>query len=120
MTERPAANSAFGTVDSWLMWNLTGGRLHVTDVTNASRTMLYDIHRNAWDDEMLALLQIPYSMLPAVRASSEVYGENRRGDLWQDDPNCPASPAINRRRCSDKLALPAGSQKTPMALAASC
>jgi glycerol kinase len=66
---------AFGTVDSWLLWNLTGGRLHATDATNASRTLLYDIHLGRWDDELLQLLRIPPSVLPEVRSSSEVYGE---------------------------------------------
>ena len=61
---------AFGTVDSWLMWNLTGGRAHLTDVSNASRTMLFDIRANRWDDELLALLDIPSSLLPEVRPSS--------------------------------------------------
>jgi glycerol kinase len=66
---------AFGTVDTWLVWQLTGGRLHVTDVTNASRTMLWDIRRNAWDDELLTALRIPRSLLPQVHPSSHVYGE---------------------------------------------
>ncbi len=65
---------AFGTVDSWLVWNLTGGALHLTDVSNASRTMLFDIHTLAWDDELLEILGVPRSVLPEVRASSEVYG----------------------------------------------
>jgi glycerol kinase len=65
---------AFGTADSWLLWQLTGGKLHATDVSNASRTMLFDIHRNRWDDELLALLDVPASMLPAVLASSAQYG----------------------------------------------
>jgi glycerol kinase len=65
---------AFGTVDSWLVWNLTGGRVHVTDVSNASRTMLFNIHTLGWDDELLRMLGVPRSMLPDVRASSEVYG----------------------------------------------
>jgi glycerol kinase len=65
---------AFGTVDSWIIWNLSGGRLHVTDVSNASRTMLYNIHSGAWDDELLALLDVPRSMLPNVMPSSAVYG----------------------------------------------
>ena len=64
----------FGTVDSWLVWKLTGGKVHVTDVTNASRTMLYDIHRLDWDDKLLAALDIPRAMLPEVRSSSEIYG----------------------------------------------
>jgi len=65
---------AFGTVDSWLLWKLTGGRVHATDVSNASRTMLLDIRRNAWDHEMLALLHVPDSVLPQVHPSSHVYG----------------------------------------------
>lgn len=64
---------AFGTVDSWLVWKLTQGRTHITDVTNASRTMLYNINTLEWDDDMLKLLNIPKSMLPRVRDSSEVY-----------------------------------------------
>lgn len=64
---------AFGTVDSWLIWKLTQGRTHVTDVTNASRTMLYNINTLEWDDEMLDLLEIPRSMLPVVKDSSEIY-----------------------------------------------
>ncbi|MEN8248886.1 MAG: FGGY family carbohydrate kinase, partial [Bacteroidota bacterium] len=65
---------AFGTVDSWLVWNLSKGQLHITDVSNASRTMLYNIHELEWDKELLELLDIPYSMLPEVRSSSETYG----------------------------------------------
>ncbi len=66
---------AFGTVDSWLIYNLSGGALHLTDVSNASRTLLFDIHRRDWDDELLDALGVPRSMLPEVRSSSEVYGE---------------------------------------------
>lgn len=66
---------AFGTVDSWLLWNFTAGAVHVTDITNASRTMLFNIHTRQWDDELLALLDIPASILPQVKSSSEVYGE---------------------------------------------
>ena len=64
----------FGTVDSWLLWQLTSGRVHATDYSNASRTMLYNIHTLAWDDEILARLRIPRALLPTVRSSSEVYG----------------------------------------------
>ncbi len=70
-----AGRLAFGTVDSWLVWQLTGGRVHVTDVSNASRTMLFNIHTLAWDDELLKMLNVPRSLLPRVAASSEVYGE---------------------------------------------
>jgi glycerol kinase len=66
---------AFGTVDTWLIWNLTGGKVHVSDETNASRTMLLNIHTRTWDDELLKHLGVPRSMLPEVRSSSEVYGE---------------------------------------------
>ncbi len=65
---------AFGTIDSWLVWNLTGGKLHITDVSNASRTMLFNIHTLKWDNELLKIFNIPASMLPEVRSSSEVYG----------------------------------------------
>lgn len=64
----------FGTVDSWLVWKLTGGAVHVTDYTNASRTMLYDIHRLQWDETLLKALDIPREILPEVRPSSEIYG----------------------------------------------
>ena len=64
----------FGTVDTWLLWKLTGGAAHVTDHTNASRTMLYDIHALDWDETLLQALDIPRAMLPDVRSSSEVYG----------------------------------------------
>ncbi|MBY0589528.1 glycerol kinase GlpK, partial [bacterium] len=66
---------AFGTIDSWLVWNLTGGAVHVTDVSNASRTMLFNIYTKQWDDELLQLLSVPREVLPTVRSSSEVYGE---------------------------------------------
>ncbi len=69
-----AGELAFGTVDSWLVWNLTGGKVHVTDASNASRTMLLDIGKGEWDDELLDLFGVPRSMLPEVRSSSEVYG----------------------------------------------
>jgi glycerol kinase len=70
-----AGDILFGTVDSFLIWRLTGGRAHVTDVSNASRTLMFDIHALDWDDELLRILDVPRLMLPAVRASSEVYGE---------------------------------------------
>lgn len=68
---------AFGTVDSWLVWNLTKGGLHITDVSNASRTMLFNIHTLNWDDELLKMFDIPLSMLPEVRSSSELYGHTK-------------------------------------------
>ncbi len=70
-----AGELAFGTIDSWLVWQLTGGRQHVTDLSNASRTMLFDIHRQCWSDELLALFGIPRAVLPEVVASSGVLGD---------------------------------------------
>ena len=75
---RPLAEAgklAFGTVDTWLLWKLTEGRIHATDASNASRTMLFNIHSGAWDHELLDLFRVPLSMMPAVRSSSEIYGE---------------------------------------------
>ncbi len=66
---------AFGTVDTWLLWKFTGGRVHATDISNASRTMLFNIHRAAWDPELLKLFNIPTAMLPEVRSCSEMYAE---------------------------------------------
>jgi glycerol kinase len=74
-----AGELAFGTVDCWLAWKLAGGALHVTDASNASRTLLFDIHAGNWDDELLALFGVPRSLLPEVRASSEVYGRVAEG-----------------------------------------
>ncbi len=69
-----AGQLAFGTIDSWLIWNLTRGKLHITDVSNASRTMLFNIHTLQWDDDLLRIFDIPENMLPEVRSSSEIYG----------------------------------------------
>ena len=76
---------AFGTVDSWLVWNLTRGKLHLTDVSNASRTMLYNIHTLEWDKELLKIFSIPESLLPEVRSSSDVYGHT----VGQFSPEIP-------------------------------
>jgi glycerol kinase len=70
-----AGRLAFGTVDTWLLWKLTGGRLHITDASNASRTMLFNLHSGRWDSDLLDLFRIPGSMLPEVRPSSEIYAE---------------------------------------------
>ena len=64
----------FGTIDSWLLWKLTNGKVHATDITNASRTLLFNIHTLQWDEDLLKLFGIPASMLPEVRSSSEIYG----------------------------------------------
>ncbi len=76
-----AGELAFGTIDSWLIWKLTGGRVHATDVTNASRTMLMDIESCQWDDELLSVLEIPRSLLPEILPSSHVYGQTE-ADLF--------------------------------------
>lgn len=70
-----AGDLAFGTVDTWLIWKLTSGRLHITDPSNASRTMLYNINSLDWDDDLLAMFDVPRAILPEVRSSSEIYGE---------------------------------------------
>ncbi len=75
---------AFGTIDSWLIWKLTGGKKHVTDVTNASRTLLYNIHDLEWDEEILEELSIPASMLPTVKSSSEIYGNAESSLLGEE------------------------------------
>ena len=74
-----AGELAFGTIDSWLVWHLTGGRRHVTDASNASRTLMFDIHRQCWDEELLKLLGVPGSVLPEVVDSSGVVGETETG-----------------------------------------
>lgn len=70
-----AGKLAFGTVDSWLLWKLTQGRVHATDASNASRTMLFNIHNGVWDRELLELFRLPLSMMPVVRSCSEIYAE---------------------------------------------
>jgi glycerol kinase len=77
---------AFGTIDTWLIWNLTGGARHITDSSNASRTMLCNIHTGDWDDELLKILNVPRTMLPEIRASSEVYGETHHPSLPEGIP----------------------------------
>ncbi len=77
---------AFGTIDSFLLWRLTGGRVHATDVTNASRTLLFDIHRGQWDEELLRLIRVPRELLPEVKDSSAVYGETAPGIFDQAIP----------------------------------
>jgi glycerol kinase len=72
---------AFGTVDSWLVWKLSGGKLHITDVSNASRTMLLNIHTGSWDNELLQLFDIPPAVLPEVKPSSEIYGATEHGNI---------------------------------------
>jgi len=110
----------FGTIDTWLVWNLTGGKdggLHITDVTNASRTMLMDIQTLAWDDDMLAILDIPQSMLPEIRASSEIYGE-AKGLL----EGVPIAGILGDQQAAmfGQACYAPGDAKTPMERAVSC
>ena len=104
----------FGTVDSWLAWRLSGGRLHITDVSNASRTMLFDIHTLDWDDELLDLFDIPRSMLPEVVPTSAVYGTT-------DCPQVPVPIPIaslagdSRPRFSGSSASPPSRPRRPTA-----
>ncbi|MTI87427.1 MAG: glycerol kinase GlpK [Balneolaceae bacterium] len=77
---------AFGTIDSWLIWNLTNGKIHITDVSNASRTMLYNIREHQWDDELLRLMDIPKEILAEVKSSSEVYGHTTASILNTEIP----------------------------------
>ena len=77
---------AFGTVDSWLLWQLTGGAVHATDVSNASRTLMLDVHGNTWSDELLGLLEVPRELLPAVHPSSHVFGHTLPGLLGASLP----------------------------------
>ncbi len=98
-----AGELAFGTIDTWLVWKLTSGTTHVTDVTNASRTMLFNINTLQWDDELLKLLGVPASMLPEVRRRARSMATSRRRSAWRTCRS-PASPATSRRRCSARCA----------------
>ena len=92
-----AGKLLFGTIDTWLIWKLTGGRVHVTDYTNASRTMLYNIHELKWDEELLKLLNIPACILPEVRPSSAVYGKT---DFELYGGEIPISGAAGDQQCA--------------------
>ncbi|MEX0927975.1 MAG: glycerol kinase GlpK [Balneolales bacterium] len=96
---------AFGTMDSWLIWNLTGGKTHVTDVTNASRTMLYNIYDGKWDEEIMDLLEIPQSLLPEVKSSSEIYAHTNasvfNGELPVSGIAGDQQAALFGQRCID-------------------
>jgi glycerol kinase len=80
-TKAERGELAFGTIDSWLVWNLSQGELHITDASNASRTLLYNIEQLQWDEELLALFDIPTSLLPTVKTSSEVYGLTQHPEI---------------------------------------
>lgn len=107
----------FGTVDTWLMWKMTQGAVHATDYTNASRTMLFNIDSKTWDQELLDLFNIPLSMMPVVKSSSELYGEAQIGGTACQSA---ASLAISKQHYLDKSALYRDRQKIPMAQVALC
>ncbi|MBM7557156.1 glycerol kinase GlpK [Halanaerobacter jeridensis] len=88
----------FGTIDSWLIWKLSGGNLHITDYTNASRTMLYNINELNWDSELLDIFSIPKTMLPEVKSSSEVYGTTASHHFFGH--NIPIAAAVGDRQAS--------------------
>ena len=92
-----AGELLFGTIDTWLIWKLTGGRVHVTDYTNASRTMLYNIRELKWDEELLKLLDVPACMLPDVKPSSYVYGMS---EPWLYGGEIPISGAAGDQQCA--------------------
>ena len=108
-----AGELAFGTVDSWLMWNLTAGRVHATDVTNASRTMLFNIHEGTWDSWLLDLFNVPAAMLPEVRPSSGVFGEVVPAQIGEVAPAlideaAPSATGVCAEARKDVLATLAG------------
>ena len=93
----------FGTIDTFLIWRLTGGRVHATDATNASRTLLFDIHKGAWDDDLLALFNVPRAMLPEVKDCAADYGVTDKASSARRSRSS-ASPATSRRRPSARPA----------------
>ena len=97
-----AADLAVGTIDTWLVWQLTGGAVHATDPTNASRTMLYDIDRLAWSDELCDLFGVPREMLPEVRRRAAISASRARDMVRHVEAPILESPAISRPRCSAK------------------
>lgn len=103
----------FGTVDTWLIWKLTKGKVHVTDYTNASRTMMYDIYKLQWDSEILEKLGIPRTMLPEVKSSSCIYGYTAEG-FWVEKFQLPGRREISRLRCSDSAVMNPERSKIPM------
>jgi len=100
----------FGTIDTWLIWRLTGGRRHVTDYSNASRTLIFNIHSLDWDDELLRILDIPRAMLPEVRPSSEVYGDTAE-ELFGKPIPIAASAGDQQAAAFGQVCFEAGSAK---------
>ena len=86
----------FGTVDCYLLWRLTGGKVHATDATNASRTLLFNIHTGQWDDELLKILRVPRSMLPRGEGFLRAFRRQRAGIVRRQRSRLPASPATSR------------------------
>ena len=114
-----AGKLLFGTVDTWLIWKLTGGRVHVTDYTNASRTMLFNIHTLQWDDELLQLLDIPRSLLPEVKPSSCIYGKT---DFEMFGAEVPIAGAAGDQQAAlfGQCCFEPGTMKNTYGTAASC
>ena len=108
----------FGTVETWLIWKLTKGAVHVTDYSNASRTMLFNINTLQWDEEILKVLDIPKCMLPEPKPSSCIYGETDPL-IWADQFRLPGRRGTSRRRCSGRPVLSRVRPRTPTERAAS-
>lgn len=111
----------FGTIDTWLLWKMTGGKAHVTDYSNASRTLMYNIYDLKWDEELLDILGVPASMLPEVKSSSEVYGHTIDYHFFGE--SIPIAGIAGDQRnlpCLDKLVLKPVWRKTPMVQDALC
>lgn len=108
----------FGTVDTWLIWKLTNGAVHVTDFTNASRTMLFDIEKLEWDEKLLQALDIPRAMLPEVRSSSEVYGYTHT--ISGQEVGIPIAGIAGDQQAAlfGQMCVEPGQAKIPMAQAA--
>ncbi len=111
---------AFGTVDSWLMWNLTQGAEHVIEASNASRTMLMNLQTQAWDEELLQLFNIPISVLPKIIASDSYMADTATGLFGRQISPLREFWAISNLPCLDSPALKWVVQKIPMARVASC
>ncbi len=109
----------FGTVDTWLMWRLTRGEIHVTDVSNASRTMLFNIHTLEWDKELLDMFGIPLSMMPEVKSSSEVYGHTT-STLFAHHVPISGSAGDQQAALFGQMCIEPVRLRTPTARDASC
>lgn len=116
-----AGDLVFGNTDCWVLWNLTGGvdgGVHVTDVTNASRTLFMDLETLQWDEEILGIFGVPVTMMPAIKSSSEVYGTVHTSQLLREVP-VAASWATSRPPRSARLRSRPVKRRTPTARAAS-